>query len=141
MSWCTSLLTTIDFSKESYTNIFQVEEAIDESKELIADAKNRLNVLACMTEPKKFISEDDDPMFWIQNEIRECLETIQDESVKLYKLEILYNEWDRCHTDKKPNLLYSVSEDGKVQFKEMTSQEVSDLWYGYKSYIGGDFIK
>lgn len=99
MGWSTNLYTQISFSRKTYTDIYQVDEDIRDCKDMIQMYQKKLSQLAFMTEPKKCCPEEwnDYPLDWIQNELRECFEELDDYYWQLSKLEILKDSWDKCH--------------------------------------------
>ena len=123
MGWATYLTTTIEYYKETYKTKFEVEEAIEESKKLIEVCEKDLYSYAIMTEPQKFCPEENDPIIWLRNEIEDNIELIKDETIKLYKLELLLEEWDKCH-----------NKEGKA-----IKSKDDKLWD--KAYLDGDFIE
>ena len=105
MGLSTNLYTQISFSRKTYTDIYQVDEDIRECKDMIQMYQKKLSQLAFMTEPKKCCPKEfiDYPLDWIQNELRECFEELEDYYWQLSKLEILKYSWDKCH-DKETGL-------------------------------------
>ena len=75
-----------------------------------------------MTEPQKFCPEENDPIIWVRNEIEDNIQLIKEETIKLYKLETLLEEWDKCHDEKGDAIVPKDKE----------------LWN--KVYMDGDFI-
>jgi hypothetical protein len=97
MAWTTDLFCSLTFSRQTFNYKSEVEEALEGEKECLNNAKNRLNQLAFMTEPGKFCPEETDPYYWIENEVKDCLLTIEDCSIAIYKLEMLLENWENCH--------------------------------------------
>lgn len=123
MGWATYLTTTIEYYKETYKTKYQVEEEIEICKSIIGRCKKDLYSYAIMTEPQKFCPEENDPLIWISNEVEDNLQLLEEETIKLYKLELLLEEWDKCH-----------NEEGKaIKSKD---DKLLD-----KSYLDGDFIE
>jgi hypothetical protein len=122
MGWATYLMCTIEFHKETYRTKYEVEEAIEESKRIIQICKDDLYSLCMITEPNKFCPEENDPITWIRNEFKDNIELLEGESYKLLTLELLYDNWDKCH-DKDGNAIVPTDKD----------------WWN-KAYCGGDFI-
>ena len=50
-----------------------------------------------ITEPKKFCDDDDDPICWLDNEITNTLELIEEYTIDIFKLERLLENWEQCH--------------------------------------------
>ena len=104
MSTESSLLTVIDYCGVSYDKKGKLKNDIEELTKDIENAKSELKSLAFITEPKKFISEDDDYYFstclWLENKVNSCIEQLTTSTIKLYKLQLLYDNWDKCHDEK-----------------------------------------
>ena len=122
MGWATYLMHTMEFYKESYKTKCDVELGMEESKRIIKKKKKDLQSFGIMTEPQKFCPEENDPMIWVRNEIENNIHTIKEEAIKLYKLEILLKNWDKCHDEKGDAIVPKDKE----------------LWN--KVYMDGDFI-
>jgi hypothetical protein len=99
MSWQTDLFCNITFYRETFNSKYEVEDKIDEYNTYLEMAKNRIRNLAYITEPNKFCPSESDPLIWISNELRDCFESIDEYNVELYKLRLLLDNWDKCHTD------------------------------------------
>lgn len=123
MGWATYLTTTIEYYKETYNTKFQVEEEIEICKATIGRCKKDLLSYALITEPQKFCPEESDPLIWISNEVEDNLQLLEEETIKLYKLELLLEEWDKCH-----------NKEGKA-----IKSKDDKLWD--KAYLSGDFIE
>lgn len=122
MGWATYLMHTMEFYKETYKTKYEVEQEIEESKRIIEICKENILSLCMMTEPNKFCPEENDPIIWIRNECRDNLECIESETINLYKLETLLENWDKCHDEKGDAIVPKDKE----------------LWN--KVYMDGDFI-
>ena len=123
MGWATYLTTTIEYYKETYKTKFQVEEEIETCKAIIGRYKKDLFSYAIMTEPQKFCPEESDPIIWLSNEVEDNLQLLEEEIIKLYKLELLLENWDKCHNNK----------------GEAIKPKDNKLWD--KAYLDGDFIE
>ena len=97
MSWSTELFCNISFSRETYNNKFEVEDKINELERCILIAKNDLRDLVIMTEPNKYCPEGDDTLCWVINTYKDVLELIEEYTIELYKLNLLLDNWDKCH--------------------------------------------
>lgn len=73
----------------------ELKQQIQECENTINDCKARLKTLAYMTEPKKFYS--DDPMFYIDRDLEEIFEEYDEARIKLTRLWIFEESWDRTH--------------------------------------------
>lgn len=120
------LMTTLYYNRESYKTKWEVEREIQDLKEDIERYKTSINNLVMITEPKKFITDENtDPVWWLTNEYKEYMELLEESQYKLWKLELLYEEWDKCH-DKEDNCI--------VPPKEV------DKWWD-AAFCGGDYLK
>lgn len=86
------LMTTLYYNRVTYKTKWEVEQRIEELKENIERYKEAIGNLVLITEPKKFIPDDDaDPLRWLTNEYKEYMELIEEDQYELFKLELLYN--------------------------------------------------
>lgn len=99
MGWSTELFCNISFNRESFNSKYEVQDKIDEIKKCLEYTKDKIKNLAIITEPNKFCPEDYEPMSWIQGEVRENLELIEEYTIDIYKLELLLENWDVCHNE------------------------------------------
>lgn len=98
MAWHTDLMCDIEFNRETFNTINEVYNKIDEIESYIKTTKNTLRNLVVMTEPQKFCPEDYDPLSWASGECEESLDLLEEYAIELYKLRLLLNNWDACHT-------------------------------------------
>lgn len=98
MSWCTDLFCNVTFNRETFNSRSLVEDRIDEVKSCIKSCKETLRDLVFMTEPAKFITDEQSVWSAIDNLVRDNLELLEEYTVELYKLELLLENWDNCHT-------------------------------------------
>ena len=122
MSWETNLMVHLRYNRKSYTSKYEVESDLEHINDMIKYHTTRLHNLAIMTEPKKFIDEEYDPLQWISNEVKDSLEELEEYYVDKYKLELLLEYWDKCHT----------KEDEPIHAPESVGWD--------DAYIDGDFI-
>lgn len=97
MGWGITLNTDIYYSKVGYKSKNEVSERIKDIDETLANIKARILQFAFMTEPKKFIPEDSDPLYYIESEIDELLEEYNELCFEQSRLYILENDWDEAH--------------------------------------------
>lgn len=97
MGWSTELFTSITFSKQHFDHKDQVQDEYDQIKRSIQRNEEDLVVLASITEPKKYCEEDDDPMWWLQNRVKETLVNLSDLYYQEFKLGLLLRAWDDCY--------------------------------------------
>lgn len=93
---CGALLP-IYFCGHSFQSKYELQEYIDEQKEDIERAKRQLQKLVYMTEPSKFAPKDEDIDFWLDRELQENIESLEDSNVALYKAERMMEYWDNMH--------------------------------------------
>lgn len=100
MGWSTDLFCNIHFHKETYNDLYVVEDKIEEYQRLIEYCKNTLRKLAYMTEPNKFYDKEDyhDADAYIHKELFDSLECLEEYYRELFKLEYLRDNWNACHT-------------------------------------------
>ena len=122
MGWETNLMVHLRYNRKSYQSRYEVERDLEDVNDMIKYHSNKLQSLAMMTEPKKFMEEDADPLQWISNEVRDSLEELEEYYIDKYKLEMLLEYWDKCHT----------KEDEPIHAPEGVGWD--------DAYIDGDFI-
>ena len=121
MSQSTRLFTTINFAGKTYNYLDDVEKDLREVEERIEDLKSNLRVLAYMTEPNKMKPEDATVSEYLDANVDYLYTEFEELFVKRYKLEMLIEEWDKCHNNE--GLGINPPDDVK-----------------YKSFIDGDFV-
>lgn len=94
MSSETRALVELTLANETFNTKYDVECFIDDKKDMIKYLRQKLFALAMMTEPKKFIEEDDDPMLYIQREFDQCWEDLNEYQYKLFVAEAMLDAWD-----------------------------------------------
>ena len=122
MGWETNLMVRLRYNRKSYQSKYEVERDLEDVNDMIKYHSNKLHSLAMMTEPKKFMEEDADPLQWISNEVRDSLEELEEYYIDKYKLEMLLEYWNKCHT----------KEDEPIHAPEGIGWD--------DAYIDGDFI-
>lgn len=100
MSWSTELFCNISFKRESFNSIHEVQNRIDELERMISNIKSYIKNLVMITEPKKFIDDEYDPVVYFTNECEAQFEELKEYTIELFKLNILLNEWSNCHNEK-----------------------------------------
>ena len=97
MGWSTELFCNISFNRKTFNSKYEVEEELEDTKKYLETAKSRLRNIAMITEPKKFCDDDDDPICWLDNEITNTLELIEEYTIDIFKLRRLLENWEQCH--------------------------------------------
>ena len=123
MGWASVLFCNINFNKETYNSKYEVENRIEELKDSIKNAKEIIKNLVVMTEPKKFCPEDNDPLFWMQHTADEWIEILEEDTIELYKLNLLLDNWENCHN------------------REGLAIYPPDFIHFDTAFLSGDFIK
>lgn len=121
MSQSTRLFTTINFAGKTYNSLKEVENELQDIEIRINDLKSNLRVLAYMTEPNKMKPEDVTVSEYLEANVNYLYTEFEELFVKRYKLEMLLDEWDKCHNNE--GLGINPPDDVK-----------------YKSFIDGDFV-
>lgn len=121
MSQSTRLFTTINFAGKTYNSLKEVENELQDIEIRINDLKSNLRVLAYMTEPNKMKPEDATVSEYLEANVNYLYTEFEELFVKRYKLEMLIEEWDKCHNNE--GLGINPPDDVK-----------------YKSFIDGDFV-
>lgn len=98
---CT-LRTNLYFSHKTYSSISEVEDDIELKENIVENCKKELMMLMVMTEPSKFWRESEaeigeTPFIWMQNQARNLIESIIDETYELADLYRLKVDWYECH--------------------------------------------
>ena len=101
MGWSTELFCNITFNKETFNFNYDVENKIDDLNHLINFIKDRIKSFVIMTEPNKMLGEEErkDPLFYLSNTLKEDLEELEDYIIEKWKLEMLLENWDKCHNE------------------------------------------
>ena len=121
MSQSTRLFTTINFAGKTYNYLDDVRVELQDIETRIAEIKSNLRVLAYMTEPNKMKPEDATVSEYLDANVNYLYTEFEELFVKRYKLEMLIEEWDKCHDNE--GLGINPPDDVK-----------------YKSFIDGDFV-
>lgn len=121
MSQSTRLFTTINFAGKTYNSLNEVRIELQDIEIRINDLKSNLRVLAYMTEPNKMKPEDATASEYLDANVNYLYTEFEDLFVKRYKLEMLIEEWDKCHNNE--GLGINPPEEVK-----------------YRSFIDGDFV-
>lgn len=87
MGWETNVPAMITFNKETYQDEYQIRQEIEELKDRIKDFKEDLMIYA-MGNPKDFV-EKEEPVMALKNVVKDVLDIIEEDTIKLYKLELL----------------------------------------------------
>lgn len=121
MSQSTRLFTAINFAGKTYNSINEVHVELLDVEARIEDLKSNLRVLAYMTEPNKIKPEDATVSEYLDANVNYLYTEFEELFVKRYKLELLLDEWDKCHNNE--GLGINPPDDVKN-----------------KSFIDGDFV-
>lgn len=97
MAWSTDALISVKFNRCTFNSKYDVQDFIDEKKEELEVAKKTLSQLAFMTDPKKFCDDDTDPLWWIQHQVDDAIETIEVNGYLIGIAEKVLGGWDESH--------------------------------------------
>lgn len=100
MSQSTRLFTTINFAGKTYNSLNEVRVELQDIEIRINDLKSNLRVLAYMTEPNKMKPEEASVSEYLDANVNYLYTEFEELFVKRYKLEMLIEEWDKCHNNK-----------------------------------------
>ena len=121
MSQSTRLFTTINFAGKTYNSLNDARIELQEVEARIEDLKSNLRVLAYITEPNKMKPEDATASEYLDANVNYLYTEFEELFVKRYKLEMLIEEWDKCHN----NEGLGINPPDEIK---------------YKSFIDGDFV-
>lgn len=124
------VLMPVSFYGTIYKSKYEVEKDIEEIQEGLNEAKNGLYKLAYMTDPKLFIDKDYEGSTeeWIDEHVKAIINDIGYAEVELYKLNLLLEMWDTCHT-----------KDGKIITLPKEMLENAPIWE--HAFGEGDWIE
>lgn len=125
MSFGTYLFCELYFNKETYETKEQVQSDLDEVTSYIKDLETRLVNYGIMTEPDKFIKTEEEVVNLVnvvQSEINAIIEQLEESYIDRYKLNLLLDNWDACHTP-----------DGKAITPKFDEGK-------YTAFMSGDFV-
>lgn len=97
MGFGTHLYTHIYFSRETYNSKWAVEQTINDVRERLRCAKEKLTKLAFMTEPNKFCVNEESPDTYLNNELRYAFKEFEEAVIDDYRLNLLLDNWDETH--------------------------------------------
>lgn len=123
MAYGTHLFTNIYYPNKTYTDLSEVKHDLEHVIETKKYLEDELKILVFMTEPSKFCSEDDDPISFLNLRYGELLEEYNDYVIKEYQLNMLIDDWEKCHD----------SEGNPIKFPDSE-------YYWEKRFIDGDFL-
>ena len=100
MGWGLSFKADIYLSKETYNSEHEVEQEIEDLTESIDRCKRRI-ALMISANPSTFIEkgEDIDPLYDLDNKISSHLESLEENIIRRYRLQLLLNNWDKRKID------------------------------------------
>lgn len=98
MSQSTRLYTRMTFFDKTYNSKDEVERDLERASERLTRLRQQLMNFVMMTEPKKFAPEDQSPSEYLNSNAQVLIDEIGDVNVEIWKLEILLDRWEECHT-------------------------------------------
>lgn len=103
MGWSTELFCNISFNRKTYNSLYEVEEDIEEAKNILQMYKDKIKAYAIMTEPEKMIKFDDERydnlLTQVNSEVTDMLNEMEEYYTELIKLQYLRENWDNCHNE------------------------------------------
>lgn len=121
----TDFWTCVSIFHKTINDKHQLEDLIEEKRNFKKYILDRIRTMVFMTEPKKFMSEDDatDPEWYLNKRCDELFDELEETIYELHRLEMLEACWDECH-DKETGLAIDIPEEFEM-----------------KSFCSGDFVK
>lgn len=151
MSWYTILTTNITFSHKTYDKRYEVESDLEETNKIIKMYEDELLSLIMTTEPKKMMSRDEidsfSPIDWLKDKYNTIKEQLEEYYIERYRLNLLLDDWDKCHDEKGlaiplTKLIDEKDEYGyKKSISAVTEKDIMNLNDGHIAFLDGDFIK
>ena len=99
MSWSTELFCNVSYNRETFNSKYEVEDKISELDKNIESCKKTIRDMALMTEPSKFISNDENPYYFVIEQVEDNLELLEEYTIERWKLSLLLENWDNCHNE------------------------------------------
>lgn len=99
MGFGTYLKTDLYFSHQTFNTRQEVMDALEKVRDSMRVGRERLKQFSLMTEPNKFCPKDEDPLWWVTNELDELITQYEDDAVEEFKLVLLLDNWDSCHNE------------------------------------------
>lgn len=101
MGWSTDLYCSLTYNRKTFNSLSEVDDEIADLTETIEYHEGVLKELAFMTEPNKLfhLEEDEDPIYRIRSMVKEALEELEESYIERWKLEVLRENWKRCHNE------------------------------------------
>lgn len=125
MSFGTYLFCELYFNRETYETKEQVQSELNNINAYIKDLEGKLLNYGVMTEPDKFIKREEDDvnlMDLVQSEINAIIGQLEESYIDRYRLNLLLDNWDSCHTP-----------DGKAITPKFDESK-------YTAFMSGDFV-
>lgn len=89
MGWQTSTITQLIFNRETYNNIYQVENEIKNNDKTIQNIKEELYTMTTSRPEDLLIHNEDMDLLSLQRETKDKLEILEECIIENYKLECL----------------------------------------------------
>lgn len=128
MSWETTLLSFIDFHRQTFDSMHAIEEAMDECNSLIRLAKEDLFALATATDGSIFLEKDSECTVFdaLRAKFHNAIDILEEELPKLNDLYKIKENFEKAQY---------TGKDGKKYFKPIPKNISWD-----DAFIDGDFI-
>lgn len=100
MGWGTLFKAEIYISREKYSSIDEVNSEIEDINKSIIDYVTKLKMYAIGNIPDILPEEGkDDPIFYTNNEISQIVEMLNEDIIRMYKLNLLIEFFDTKSVD------------------------------------------
>lgn len=99
MGWSTSLFCNVEFNRETYNSLYEVQDKLDEVNKGIKSCESTLRDLVVCQNPSIFVDKDsqDSPYWTMIRTFEENMELLEEYYIEKYKLLLLIDNWDNCH--------------------------------------------
>jgi len=102
MGWGTDFKADVYLNRQTFSSKFEVEDKIEELSQSIEDNKSILKMYASST-PSAIVPDDlkEDTIGWLNNEINMIFDTLQEEIVERYNLNLYLEFLEENSTESK----------------------------------------
>lgn len=125
MGFGTYLFCDLYFNRSTFETKEQVKSELEQMNSYIKDLEGKLYDFGVMTEPDKFFKSEESNINYlslIREEINDTIQELEGAYIDRYKLELLIDNWDSCHTS-----------DGKAITPKFDESK-------YSAFLSGDFV-
>ena len=94
MGWQTDVITQLEFNRETYNSIYEVEREIESNKKVLQDIIEEISVMVTARPEDLLLHNEDIDLLGLQREVKCKLETFEECVIVNYKLEHLKENFD-----------------------------------------------